>query len=66
MTHRLEPTVSALVPDWSRESKRGFEWQPSRSLLASIRAYQRHHAKATRTRGCFDALLSCDTGSGAW
>ena len=39
---QLEPTVSALVPDWSRESKRCFEWQPSRSLLASIRAYQRH------------------------
>jgi len=28
-------------PDWSRESKRAFAWCPSRSLLASIRAYQR-------------------------
>ncbi len=34
--------VSAEVPDWSRESKRIFSWDPSRSLLASIRAYQRH------------------------
>src|SRR3954463_544973 len=34
--------VSATVPDWSREAKSLFEWAPSRSLLASIRAYQRH------------------------
>ena len=33
--------VSADVPDWSREWKGTFEWAPSRSLLASIRAYQR-------------------------
>ena len=33
--------VSATVPDWSREQKRFFEWAPSRSLLASIRSYQR-------------------------
>jgi hypothetical protein len=44
MTYKLEPTVSALVPDWSRESKRWYEWQPSRSLLASIRSYQQHRA----------------------
>jgi serine O-acetyltransferase len=44
MTYKLEPTVSALVPDWSRESKRWYEWHPSRSLLASIRSYQRHRA----------------------
>ena len=36
------PTVSADKPDWSRESKRFFEWSPSRSLIASIRSYQRH------------------------
>jgi serine O-acetyltransferase len=35
-------TVSATVPDWSRESKPFFSWQPSKSLLASIRSYQRH------------------------
>ena len=33
--------VSATEPDWSRERKRAFEWAPSRSLLASIRSYQR-------------------------
>lgn len=32
---------SAEAPDWSREAKRFFEWYPSRSLLGSIRAYQR-------------------------
>lgn len=43
---RVQPdapgTVSASEPDWSREAKRFFEWAPSRSLLASIRTYQRH------------------------
>lgn len=33
--------VSADVADWSREQKATFEWAPSRSLLASIRDYQR-------------------------
>jgi serine O-acetyltransferase len=33
--------VSATVPDWSREAKRWTEWAPSRSLLASLRAYDR-------------------------
>lgn len=33
--------VSSENPDWSREYKRMFEWSPSRSLLASIRDYQR-------------------------
>jgi serine O-acetyltransferase len=28
-------------PDWTREHKKLAEWAPSRSLLASIRAYQR-------------------------
>lgn len=32
---------SATVPDWSRESKAFFAWDPSRSLLASIRSYQK-------------------------
>jgi hypothetical protein len=35
---------SADVPDWSREHKRFFEWAPSKSLIASIRAYQHHAA----------------------
>lgn len=34
--------VSVEIPDWSREYKTFFSWMPSRSLLASIRAYQRH------------------------
>lgn len=34
-------TVSATVPDWSREAKPFFAWVPSRSLLASLRSYQR-------------------------
>jgi serine O-acetyltransferase len=32
--------VSAEIPDWSREKKSFFSWDPSRSLLASIRSYQ--------------------------
>ena len=35
------PPVSASVPDWSREAKRFWAWNPSRSLLASLRAYDR-------------------------
>jgi serine O-acetyltransferase len=35
------PPVSADMADWSRERKSAFEWSPSRSLLASIRDYQR-------------------------
>jgi serine O-acetyltransferase len=36
--------ISATEPDWSREAKRFWQWDPPRSLLASIRAYQRHQA----------------------
>jgi len=32
---------SPTEPDWSREAKGLLEWAPSRSLLASIRTYQR-------------------------
>jgi serine O-acetyltransferase len=35
------PPVSATEPDWSREAKAFWAWHPSRSLLASIRAFQR-------------------------
>lgn len=43
---RIDPpprpaAVSATEPDWSREAKPWFAWAPSRSLLASLRAYQR-------------------------
>lgn len=34
--------VSSSVPDLSRELKRWFAWDPARSLLASLRSYQRH------------------------
>lgn len=37
--------VSATTPDWSREYKSTFSWDPSKSLLASIRSYQYHAAK---------------------
>ena len=39
--------ISADIPDWSRENKAFFSWMPSRSLLASIRAYQRHVQSAS-------------------
>jgi serine O-acetyltransferase len=35
-------TVSAQVPDWSREQKAFGTWQPSRSLLSSLRMYQHY------------------------
>lgn len=35
--------VSADIPDWERERCKG--WSPSRSLLASIRSYQRFAAR---------------------
>jgi serine O-acetyltransferase len=41
--------VSAESPDWSREHKRFFEWCPSKSLLASIRAHQRARWKPLRS-----------------
>jgi serine O-acetyltransferase len=38
---KTELIISAEIPDWSRERKLFFEWNPSKSLLASIRRYQR-------------------------
>lgn len=32
--------ISSTVPDWSREHKPFYSWEPSRSLIASIRTYQ--------------------------
>ena len=34
--------TSSETPDWTREHKQFFSWHPSRSLLASIRDYQRY------------------------
>lgn len=39
-------------PDWQRESKALFAWQPSRSLLASIRA----HHRASHRRGLLNGV----------
>jgi serine O-acetyltransferase len=33
--------VSAQVPDWTREAKRPWAWDPGRALLASLRAHER-------------------------
>ena len=41
---RVVPPISASEPDWSREAKSMLEWSPPRSLLASIRSYQRHRS----------------------
>jgi serine O-acetyltransferase len=37
-------SISATLPDWSREAKPFFAWQPSRSLLASLRSYEKWRA----------------------
>jgi serine O-acetyltransferase len=37
-------TFSATEPDWSRELKPTFTWDPGRSLLASLRSYERCRA----------------------
>jgi serine O-acetyltransferase len=34
-------TISSTTPDWSREAKPFFAWQPNRSLLASLRSYEK-------------------------
>jgi serine O-acetyltransferase len=34
--------ISAEIADWSRERKALLAWDPARSLLASLRLYQRH------------------------
>lgn len=35
--------ISSDIPDWTREQKPFFAWQPSKSLLASLRSYQRYN-----------------------
>jgi serine O-acetyltransferase len=49
-TNDRQGGVSADTPDWSREAKSFWQWAPSRALLASIRAYQRHAAAASPAR----------------
>lgn len=50
---KSEVEISAVNPDFSRESKHWFAWDPSRSLIASIRSYQRR-----RSNVVFDFVLS--------
>lgn len=40
----MKQKTPMVAPDWKREQKSLFEWSPSRSLLSSIRAYQRNRA----------------------
>jgi serine O-acetyltransferase len=42
---RLADGISAEVPDWSRE-KKVLRWDPSKSLIRSIRSYQRHDGRS--------------------
>ncbi len=42
--------VSAEVPDWTREQKSALSWNPSKSLLASIRSYQRNSVSGNPLR----------------
>lgn len=38
----INNNISDIEPDWSREYKSLFSWNPSKSLLASIRSYQKY------------------------
>ena len=38
----INKQISDVDPDWSREHKTFFSWNPSKSLLASIRTYQKY------------------------
>lgn len=62
--------ISAEVPDWSREAKAFWSWHPSRSLIASVRAYQKvrhgrglHHALARWLAMMRHRLWSVVTGA---
>lgn len=48
--------ISAEAADWTREQKGAFEWSPSRSLIGSIRAYQRLKNSRRWGAGCFRRL----------
>ncbi len=47
-----EPTISAEIPDWTRESPCRF-WDPGRRLIRTIRRYQYWRAR----RGLFSSIL---------
>jgi serine O-acetyltransferase len=44
------PAISPVTPDWSREAKAWWAWNPSKSLLASIRSYQRNRVSRNPLR----------------
>lgn len=50
---KVEHKISSEIPDWSREKKSFFEWNPSRSLIASIRRYQ----NVTESGGFMSSLI---------
>ncbi|RYG87368.1 serine acetyltransferase [bacterium] len=45
MMNRLSDGVSAEIPDWSREAKPFWVWDPGKSMLAALRSYQRHRLR---------------------
>lgn len=40
MTASSGASISATVPDWTRERRSGAGWSPGRAVLAAIRSYQ--------------------------
>jgi serine O-acetyltransferase len=40
-------SISSTAPDWSREAKPFLAWQPNRSLLASLRSYEKWSTSKT-------------------
>lgn len=42
----MSAQVSSTVPDWTREHKRPGEWNPGKSLLCTIRDYQRYRSRS--------------------
>ncbi len=50
--------ISATEPDWSRENKAWWVWMPSRSLLASLRAYTYWRASSQPWAGLMRRLAT--------
>lgn len=42
----MSTEVSSTVADWTREQKRRGEWNPGKSLLRTIRDYQRYRSRS--------------------
>lgn len=58
---QLQTAEAALVeqPDWSREAKDWWQWSPSRSLLASVRSYQRASSRRAPWWAAWRAVAVC-------